>query len=59
MTTLKTTVDSLTKELNTMGCEGSVSEEKYNDCEKLQTKINKKVNLYNQKVEAYNALNQQ
>jgi hypothetical protein len=58
MTTLKATVDSLTEELNILGCEGTVSEERYNTCEKLQTKINKKVSLYNQKVEAYNTLNQ-
>ncbi|MGB0985105.1 MAG: transglutaminase-like domain-containing protein [Saprospiraceae bacterium] len=57
MTNLKTTVDSLKKELEILGCEGSVSEEKYDTCENLQEKINKKVNRYNQEVEAYNALN--
>lgn len=58
MTNLKITVDSLTQKLNVLGCEGTVSEEKYSACEKLQAKINDKVNLYNQKVEAYNVLNQ-
>lgn len=55
---LKIDIEDLTRKLDNLGCEGQVSTTKLKACNKLQRRVNKKVDLYNEKVADYNALNQ-
>ncbi len=55
MANLKTEIEELKERFE--GCEGVVSSSKMRSCTKIQKKINRKVDVYNIKVEEYNALN--